>query len=342
MTAGVPRNAVPLPADRVLQIAQPYTAPIAATFVARIAHLLGHHLPTVHEQGFGTTESGTATYRFQHHSSRNARAIVLKAIPHGLGALSGSSGIFTGTLDMPGAETVTPTTWAADEPANLTDLQQSTLWFVKTVTPNTLQEHTYVTVNLRLHSVTAYEVPLAVLEAAHYHLHRSHAEPRLYITDDASTPDPRGVEGMLDSILQARIDMRRHLVSMYWNAGTVTSGASGYVLGSATAGDGLRVFPRAVMGNGVASGVTPGRGQVYVSAMTAANTFTFSFNFDGTLYTTAGIAAASVPGWFDANPGLTMSMPNTSAGSLFKLQFTRTGGSGTATVNGCSVRENVT
>ncbi len=337
MTIGVPVQAPPRPNNRRLYIGEPYTPALARALIGRVAHLLGHHLPIVHENCLGPSESSTGTYRFQHRASANCRAIALLATPYGVVG----TGVTEGTLDVPGAETDTPLTWYqhVDDVADLGDIHGG-LRFVKPVTPGVLQEHTYEVSTLRLHHVVAFEVPRAVLTGNHYHVDQSHSSGRLYITDDFSTSNARGFKAILHCILQAREDMRRHMLNAYSIGGQTTSGASGYLIGSATAGDGIYVYARDVMGSGVST--TPGRAQVYVSAMTAANTFTFTFDFDGTTFTTAGVAAASVPGWFSANPGLAVNIPNTSSGSLLKVTYTRTGGAGTATVSGIHLREDVT
>ncbi len=318
-------------------IGKPFTPGIAIGFGERVAHLLGHHLPVVHEQIFSTASPGAAfTYRFKHRSSANARAIAILAVAQSVDSFGGASG----TLDVPGAETATPLSWRqpVGGVTDLGDLVSSDLRFVKVCTSDTLQEHTYAVSNLILHSIVVYEVPLGILEGNHIHLDRTFSSGRRYITDDVTYPDPRGVPQLLACILKARRDMRRHLVSEYWT-GTTTGGATTYITGSATAGDGLTVFARKVMGSGVT--LMPARAQVYVSAMTAANTFTFTFDFDGTTYTTAGIAAASVPGWFTADPGLVVNVPISASGSVLKITATRTAGAGTCTVTGVSVIEDV-
>lgn len=338
MTAPVPRQG-PFPAlASRFYIGNSLTPAVLNGMLEKVAHLLGHQLPTIHECGFGPNETATSgTYRVKHHASENVRAIAILAVPAGV-----RTSIASGTMDVPGSESPTPITWrqnVTDTP-NLGQIDYPTLVFVKPVTANTLQEHTYTVTDLRLHSVTAFEVPRLSLSGTQAHLDRSFASPDQYLSDDLAASDPRGWGALLNAILDARINMRRHPVSMAWQPGTTTAGASGYLIGSATAGDGLTVYTRKVMGSGV--NTTPCRFQVYVEAMTAANTFHFDVTLNGGTVSTGAIAAASVPGWFDADPGFAIEVSNDPAGDVMKVEWKRDAGAGTCRVAGISLREAVT
>lgn len=290
-------------------------------FGRHLAHLLGAQLTQVAWQGFGKQEiplgAGVTTLRYRHRAGQNCRAIVAALL---CGYTTGSG---PGEAKLNGAET--RETLPVEQTASVltwAEQQQFCVW-VKPVTPGALNEHVFELTDTRPHSIVIYEVPLSLLRDLEYHVDRTVGDISRYITDDAVASNPRGFKRLLSGVQDARREMRRHLINCAWPyTATPTGGISknsGYLFGSATAGDGLRIRPRDVIGDGATE--MPAKISFYVAAVGASTfTLTISDGAAGSPYTIAGInatgwtAEADIEALFDLD--------------TVKVEITRTAGAG--------------
>lgn len=331
MTARVHIYAPDVPANASVYIGRPDTGLLNASLVDCCAHLLGAQLTQVAFQIFGKQElaTGTTYYYYRARASKNARAWVVSATP--MGYTAGTSG----TIKVSGAETLETQTVRQNGGAivNLDELQvHSTLWVKPITTSDGENQIDIECVDCRLHSVAIYEVPRAYLSGTHEHLDRTFADVGRYITDDASASNPRGVKALLNAILAARRQMRRHVLHWAWpfnsppgaNDGLLfaNNAALTYILGSAGAGDGVRCYTRDVGGSGVTT--TPCLCRIYVSGVSAGSTHTVRLiNDAGTTFDIAGINAA---GWWPSTAGAALAVTLAAGTDHLRIQSQRTAG----------------
>lgn len=194
-------------------IAEPFQTEMCAAYRDRVAHLLGAQLPVVHCQSFGTGEGSSGTYRFLHHSSYNAKALIFRIVPFGRASSSSEGTVEVTSADDPDTQYVGQ---IAADITSLEDLNEE-LTFRKTISPDTFAEHTIVVTNVRLHSVYVYEVPRSFLfdGGTDFLLDRSFDDPTKKFTDDGGS-DGRGFSMLLNGIVDARTTLRRH-----WSWGAI-------------------------------------------------------------------------------------------------------------------------
>lgn len=329
-----PPNAPPLVAH---YIGRPYVGGLAQAHTDIVAHMLGHQMSTVANVVFGGSEATSDTWRIAYAASACARAVVIALVPRGS---TGSSP----TVAAAGAETETPI-GVLHTNASVTDLgdipNPARYRFVVPVTAGALQELSWTTVNTLLHSAHVYEVPRAELLGTQPHVDRTFADAQRYITDNVSASNPRGYTALLNAILLARTNMRRHIVNLPFRAGLTSAGSASptfdYLIGSAT--HGIRCVARDVRGG--TSTTMPVGCKVRVSALTGGTTHTVRFAF--ATGGNADITGINATGWW---PGPSDVSVAGQAGScafadLLTVQSTRTiGGAGTITIDSICVYEN--
>lgn len=314
----------------MLYVGKPYTTGIASRAVDRVNHLLGYDLPAIHSQSWGSTEigagPGTATYRFLYQAHPNVRALYFSFAPRG----HVSSANHYGSIDVPGAETVTPQL-VGQQNAGIADLGdlETVVDFVLPVTAGAFAEVTYVVTDLMLHSVEVWEVPRGFLSGTQYHVDREFAWSSRYIDDESAggaMADARGHPQLLRAIDQARDESRRHLTS-FVNPAPVATNPVGAAWTNVTGWDNLRIRGRQVVGSAVANEM-PFRCFIYASVtggtwefrMVGTNTSAGSAGFGG--------AAAWRPGVANLAAGLAWQVPD-NATDTFAVQVRQTvGGAG--------------
>lgn len=299
MTIPVPASRPPGVGTGPLQIGQPVGGPLLGGFAASLAHLLGAQLSMIACQVIGKNEeplaAGTAYYRYRFYAHPNARSVVVSVIPFGYRA--GSSGQFKVT----GAETVETLTVEQDGGAIVTLAElvaQDTFWSFP-VTPDAVNDIVIECTDATPHTIAIWETPADLLSGTQPHVDRSVGDASRYITDDTSASNPRGFKQILQAIDLAKINSRRHVVMGSWPGGyTENSGAFVYLVGSATAGDGLRIYSRLVNPTGApAVTETPVRMYFYVDTGGAGtHTIRVITGAAASPYDLAGINAA-VAGW---------------------------------------------
>lgn len=337
MTVLVPPRAPRTPSVIPHYIGKPYYAALAQSHIDSVAHMLGHQVSMVANVVFGSTEATSDTWRIAYQAGRNTRAVAICFVPLGY---TGSNP----TIAVASAETETPVTVQQDV-AGVTDLgdlvHPGRYQFLVPVTAATLQELSFTTVNTRLHSMHAWEVPRGDLRGTNKHVDRTYADAGRYITDNVSASDPRGFTALLNAISTARSNMLRHVVNLPFRPGLASAGSGGgtydYLIGSAT--HGIRTRARDVRGG--ASTTMSVRCKVRVSAITGGTTHTIRFKF-----ATGGnidIAGVNATGWWPGAAIGTAGQSGTIAfGDLLALQATRTAGAaGTVTVDSICVYEDV-
>ena len=334
MTALVPLRPPRTPSVVPHYIGKPYYAALAQGHVDTVAHMLGAQVSMVANAVFGSTESTNDTWRIAYQAGLNARALAICFVPRGY---TGSNP----TIAVASAETETPVTVQQDNTgvADLGDLVHPGRYqFLVPVTAATLQEIAFTTVNTRLHSMHAWEVPRGDLRGTEKQIDRSYADAGLYITDNVSASDPRGFTALLNAILSARTNMLRHVVNLPFRPGLTSAGSASpaydYLIGSAT--HGIRTRARDVKGGG--STTQSIRCKVRVSALTGGSTHTVRFGF-----ATGGnvdITGINATGWWPG-PGIGTAgqSGNIAFGDRLAVLATRTAGAGTVTIDSIMVYE---
>lgn len=293
-----------------------------AAFSSFMAHMLGAQLTQVAMQPFGKQEqpvgSGNTTLRYRHRASSNARAIVAAMMTAGYTSAAGP-----GSVKLNGAET--QETLGVYQPDTiLTWAQQAELLaWVKPVTPGVLNEHIFELTDARPHTVAIWEAPQSILRGAQLHVDASVGDVSRYITDDAVASNARGFKRLLLCVQDARREMRRHLINCAWPYTAAPLGGisknTGYLFGSATAGDGLRIRPRDCIGAGAVD--MPCKISFYAAAVGASTfTLTVTDGAAGSPYTLAGINATGWTAELDLEALFDL--------DTAKVQITRTAGAG--------------
>jgi len=318
-------------------IGRPYTAGLAQGHADSLAHLLGHQLSMVANIVYGAGEATSDTWRIAYKASAAARAVVVAHVPYGS---NGSSP----TIAVANAETETPLSvlHTAGSITDLGDLPVPGRYkFIVPVTAGALQELSWTTVNTRLHSTHVWEVPRAELTGTEPHIDRSFADAQRYITDNVSASNPRGYTALLNGILLARTNMRRHVVNLPFRNGIASAGSGGgtydYLIGSAT--HGIRCTVRDVRGGGTTTNQV--RCKVRVSALTGGTTHTIRFAFSGG---NADITGVNATGWWPGPSDVSVAGQSGTCAfaDLLTVQATRTaGGAGTVTIDSICVYEDI-
>ncbi len=317
-------------------IGKPYTAALAAAHVDFMAHMGGAQLSHVAEMLFGDTEATSGTWRFLARTGTNTRAVAVGIVPWG----------YTGSnpsIQVVGAEgeDIIPVRSNVAGVSDLGDIgDPSGYRWVVPVSPG-LNEIVVVVNNVRLHSLTAYEVPRAELRGSEIHLDRSFADPAFYITDDASGSDVRGATELVNLPHRLRSNQRRHVFNLACNPGKASVGAGpDYLIGSATAADGPRILGRDVRGGSTTT--IPVRCKVRVSALGAGWTGDVIVIFPGG--TNATIAGVNATGWWPRAGGELVD-PGQAGEMAFvdrlKYQADRTAGVGNVTLDSFFVVDEV-
>lgn len=325
--------AVPqIPTSASCRNGRPAAGSVLAGFGGYLAHLLGAQLPQVLYQSHGKQEhpAGAAVTEMhvRHFVSQNARAVVAAMVPWGRTSA-------TGSVKFNGAETrETLEVRQPDTIATRADMDEVLCW-VKPVTGGALTSHSFELTNVRPGAVVIYEVPRTLLSGALYHVDSSIGHTHRYISDDAVANNPRGFKSLLDRVHDARVGMRRHLINSAWPFTTGGSAGgialnTGYLFGSATAGDGLRVRARDIIGDGATE--MPAKMSWYI-ADAGASTFTFTVTCGGagSPYTLAGVNAAGWTAELDLAVDVTL--------DTVKVEVTRTAGAGNLRVATCTCYE---
>lgn len=113
---------------------------------------------------------------------------------------------------------------------------------------------------------------MSLLKGTQDHVDASIASASLLISDQVGVANQRGWTAMVQELTKAREEMRRHVANWAWpypagGGGGVTRDGNPpfeYMIGSAAAGDGVRVRPRDVLGVGTTQ--VPHRLAFYISA----------------------------------------------------------------------------
>jgi hypothetical protein len=329
MTARVQWRVPNIPNESTTDIGYPVTAGQLDAFAKRLAHLLGACMPHVVNQAYGPDEqpqsSSATTLRFRHEASANAKHIVFAVIPRGY--TSGSSG----TISLASASTDSVTTYV-DESA-ITDLYDcsETFYFIKDLTASSMNQHVFTFTACRPHSIEAWECPVSLLKDAEDHVDASVANAGLKISDSYGTADARGWSELCYGILRARTLMRRHPCNTAWPihsglgaGGLVSTSNSGYIMGTAAANDGVRLFCRGnKLGTSSTSTGTELQCHAYVTQATQAP-YELAFSTSlGTSYATVTAAmAAALPVWVSATALLTATSHSASVTDELKVYFT--------------------
>lgn len=336
MTTRVPQAGSGLFARSGTYIAKPCTATLLRSGVDRIATLLGQQTPIAHENLLGATEAATGTYRFLMQTHPNHAGLYFSAIP--IGALHPAT---SGTMNVPGAENTPITIYKSTEGfGDLSDATDTRLVFSKFgLVGNSFNEITYDVTTLRLHHVVVWEIPRLKLSGTDRHVDRSIADTKKFLTDNgaAGASNGRGWRAVLDSILDARIYMRRHLSAFTLSPPAGTSPGVNSVWTDLAGWTDLRAIGRNVKGSTTSNRMRV-RVFVYVSAVTGG---TWEFRVVGT-DTSSASAGFTTTGWKPGTASLATGVEwNMVSNTLddFKFQVQRTAGAGTLTVAGFSIIE---
>lgn len=334
MAHRVPILPTEIPDTTNLHIAAGVRGLTLEAFAAHLAHQLGAQLTEVAFQPFGKQElpvgAGNTTLRYRHRAGQNCRAIVAAIVTAGYTTAAGP-----GSIKLNGAETAetldvfqpdTITTWA--------DANELLAW-VKPVNPGALNEHVFELTDARPHTLVIYEAPRAVLRGAQYHVDASVGDVSRFITDDAVASNPRGFKRLLSLVQDARREQRRHLINCAWPYTAAPAGGislnAGYLFGSAAAGDGLRIYPRGVIGGGAVE--MPAKLSFYVADVGASTfTITVTDGGSGSPYTLAGVNATGWTAEMDIDALFDL--------DTVKVEVTRTAGAGNLRVVSTCCYEN--
>lgn len=336
MTTRVPRDLPPVPSTARHYIGKPYVGALALAHVDLAAHLGGQQMSHVAEMIFGDTEATTGTYRFLVHAGLNTRAICLLIVPYGFVG----SGDY-GTIVVTGAEGegTRRIRSEASTIADLTEVAHPELCrFIVPVTAGALNEITFTTTDVQLHSLTAWEIPRAELLGTEVHVDRSMASAALYITDNNTGSNKRGVRELVNLPRKLRTIGNRHLLNMAFNQNVLTAAAGPtYILGSAAAADGPRIVCRDVSGG--TSTTTPVRAKIRVDSI-GAGTWTAVYILPGG--TNCTIVGINATGWWPRGGGALVD-PGALGSAAFadrvKVTVERTAGAGSLGINGFWLRE---
>lgn len=335
MTARVPRRMPRFASLARHYIGKPYTAALAAAHTEFIAHLGGAQLSHCADVIFGDGEATSGTWRLLVRAGANTRAVVVAIVPY---ATVGSNPSIQ-VVGAEGEDILVPRR-AIAAVSDLGDVEDPSRYKWTVPVSAGLNEIQIVVNNVRMHSLTCYEVPRKELRGTEIHLDRSIADPRYYLTDAVGGSNPRGVTHLVNLPAALRTNMRRHVFNLPCIAGK-TSVAAGpdYLIGSATAADGPRILARDVRGGTTTT--TPVRCKVRVSAL-GAGTWTITYVFPGG--TSAAILNVNATGWWPRAGGELVD-PGQAGEVAFvdrvKVTATRTGGAGTVTCDSFFVVEDV-
>lgn len=334
MTINVPLSCPRTPSLPQHYIGRPYVAALAQAHADGVAHMLGAQMSSVAHVVYGSSESDNGVWRIAYQAHANVRAVGVRHIVYGS---TGSSP----TVAVTSSETESPldVLHTAASISDLGDLPTPGRYaFVVPVTEGVLQELSWSTVNARLHSTHVFEIVRDELTGTEAHLDRTFADAQRYITDNVSASNPRGYTALLNAILLARTNMRRHVVNLPFQAGVASAGSGSptydYLIGSAT--HGIRCRTRDVRGGG--STTMPIRCKVRVSAI-GAGTHTIRFGF-----ATGGnvdITGVNATGWWPGPSDVSVAgqSGNIAFGDRLAVSSTRTAGAGTVTIDSVCVYE---
>lgn len=309
MTVRVPEHFPGLPTQARLHIGRPVSSGHHQDWLMAIAHLLGAQLSLVHCQAFGPAEADDATRRFAWAAHPNARNLVIAIVPWGYP--SGPTYGEITSIQVGGVEKLAAARRFFDAQADMPgifDIPESAMMdgvFVVDGTPNTLQEVTWTTSNLRPHSIVAYEARRTLLDGTDKHVDRSYADPRLKITDDPGAGG-RGQKALLDMLEIARANTRRHLISFGFAAGA-SENAGVFTSLYPT----LRAQARAMYAGETE---TPTRAWFYVGSIAGGSTHEIRIRDAGTV-DTGSVAGVNATGWWPSlaggiSGGVSFSMEN--------------------------------
>lgn len=331
MTARIPPEK-PRPVDEVaLFTGQPLSVNTLENLKEVVNHSLGVETTHVCLQCWAQNEYDDGVIRVRHHVGGNATTAVVAF----MGMFSSAGGDVT-----LGGTTYEMYDDVADGPEGILRQVYWTVDVSALATTSTTHELTLDTVVP--HSISIYETPNSYLYSSEaWHIDRTFAEANRYITDDAD----RGFNALLTGVRRARRYSRRHVVNTCFpanssNGGRISTGGATetYVIGSATADDGMLVHGRATIGGLESVTVTvsggggaysnpmvPCLGQFYVEN-TGGDTYTvriYSVYANGD-YATATVTGVNAAGWWGAP--VTVYVDDT---VYVKVTAERTAGAGT-------------
>lgn len=323
-------------------IAQPVRSVDRGALLAGLAHVQGYQMPIVHRMVWGASESTTATYRFLALAHPNVDSFYFSFLPRGhvdsVAPLAGTISV-TGAQDPASLSVRQPATDIAD----LGDLDETGITFVKPVTGGAFAEHVYSVTDCRLHSLVVWQIPRKTLSGTLEHVDRSFADPMDFITDNDTVADPRGrtrrgEPALLRYIQTARDNMRRCWTPCVNPVPTATNPAANNTWTTVTGWDDLSFWGRNVKGSATANRM---RTRVFVyAAVTGGATFEFRMVGTTTSGASAGFggAAAWRPGSAALSDGVAWDIRSDSWDTA-RLECRRTAGAGTLEVGALDVIE---